>query len=84
MTPSVCKDFAQRFTKAELDEAITAFETDLTNALNVPGKDEGEMLSHLLVAAFLRERMDQGTPINEALREYSQRVRSMIGGKKSG
>jgi hypothetical protein len=82
MNPSVCKDFAQRYTKAELDDAVAAFESDLSNKLNVPGKDEGEMLSNLLVAAFLRQRMDQGTPINEALREYSQRVRSMIGGGK--
>ena len=82
MTPAVVKDFAQRHTKHELDEAVEAFERDLSNPLNVPGKDDGEKLSHLLVASFLRERMDQGTPINDALREYTQRVRSMIAPKK--
>jgi len=84
MNPAVVKELANKYSKFQLDEAIQAFEQTLENPLEVHGQDDGEKLSNLLVAAFVRERMDKGIAINEALREYSTRVRSMIGGPKKG
>ncbi len=62
----------------KIQEAILAFEKDRTNILNVEGADDGEKLSHLLVAEFALKKIAKGMKLNEALREYSQRVRSMI------
>lgn len=78
MILATVKDLANKYTKDQLNEAVDAFEADRKNLLNVEGKDEGEVLSNLLVASFVRTRMDKGMPMQEAIREYSQRVRGMI------
>jgi hypothetical protein len=67
---------------AKLDEAIAAYERDRTNLLGAEGADEGETLSHLLTARFVRERMSQGMDMNAALREYAQRVKSFVSPKR--
>ena len=78
MIVSVVRDLANRYSKSELDSAIEALETKRENTLGVAGKDDGERLSNLLAAAQIRSRMDKGMSLNDALREHSQRVRSMI------
>lgn len=78
MILAVVKDLANKYSREELDNAATAFETDRTNTLSVEGKDEGEILSNLLVASFVKKRMEKGILIQDAIREYSQRVRGMI------
>jgi hypothetical protein len=75
---AVVKDLANKFSKEQLNEAAASFEADRTNLLSVEGKDEGEILSNLLVAAFVRTRMDKGMAMQDAIREYSSRVRGMI------
>jgi len=79
---AVVKELANKFSKDQLNEAVAAFESDRTNTLSVEGKDEGEILSNLLVAAFVRTRMDKGMPMQDAIREYSSRVRGMIAPKR--
>ena len=82
MILAVVKDLANKYSKDELNDAAAAFEADRSNTLQVEGKDEGEILSNLLVAAFVKSRMDKGMPMQEAIREYSSRVRGMIAPKK--
>jgi hypothetical protein len=71
---------------SRIDEAVAAFERDRTNLLGVQGQDDGEIMSHLLVAQFVRVRMDRGNDLNAALREYAQRVKAIFPpvGRKSG
>lgn len=80
MIVSVVKDLVTRHTKAELEQAVAAFETNRQNILNVEGPDDGEKLSNLLAAAEVRSRMDQGMALNDALRDFGGRVRSIFGG----
>jgi hypothetical protein len=82
MILAVVKTLVAQHTKDELDAAATAFETDRSNTLNVEGKDDGEILSNLLVASFVRSRVDKGMPVQDAIREYSSRVRGMISPNK--
>ncbi|MBI3557155.1 MAG: hypothetical protein HY074_12900 [Deltaproteobacteria bacterium] len=78
MILAVVKELVARHSKDELDQAIAKFEADLTNTLNVAGADDGEKLSNLLAAAGIRARVDQGMSVNDAIREHSQRVRSIL------
>lgn len=78
MIVSVVRDLVSKFTKPELDEAISKFESSRENALNVEGHDDGEKLSNLLAASAIRARVDKGMSLNDALREHSARVRSIL------
>jgi hypothetical protein len=63
-----------------IDEAVLAFEKNRTNNLSVEGVNEGEIMSNLLAAQFVRHRMENGMDLNSALREYGQRVKGIMGG----
>ena len=78
MILAVVKELVAKHSKAELDDAIVKFEADLTNHLSVAGADDGEKLSNLLAAAQIKARMDKGMALNDAIREHSQRVRSIL------
>lgn len=84
MLVAVVKDLATRYTVDELKRATEAFEKNRENTLNVDGGDEGEKLSNLLAAIEVRTKMDQGVALNEALRHFSQRVRSVFAKPKNG
>lgn len=47
-------------------------------SIDVEGDDEGEKLTHILAAIYIKERMAQGDDFTTALRSYSQRVRNSI------
>jgi ribosomal protein S3 len=47
-------------------------------SIEVEGKDEGECLTHVLAAIYIKEKMEQGVAFNQALRDFSQRVRNSI------
>jgi hypothetical protein len=76
--PAVVRALVESHDLPALEAAAEAFEASLANPLNVPGDDDGEVLSHLLVAIFVKKKMAKGLPLNEALREYSQKVRKII------
>lgn len=61
-----------------IDEAVDAFERDRRNLLGVRGQDDGEILSNLLAARFVRERLDRGQDLNAALRDLGRRVRAVL------
>lgn len=65
-----------------IDELRKA-EDDLLNErpleIEIGGEDEGEKLTHILAAIFCRHEMQHsGLNLNQAIRLYSQRVRSSI------
>jgi len=78
MKPAVVRKLAQEHELEELESAALKFEENLENVLNVEGEDDGEKLSHLLISIFIKKRMAKGAAMNEALREYSQKVRKVI------
>jgi hypothetical protein len=78
----VIRELASKHTKAELDQAVYAFETEGQNTLEVRGKDEGEILTNLLMAAAVRERMEgAGLSLQDAIREHSRAIQKIIGKK---
>ncbi len=84
MNVPVVRKLALGFTREEIDEAVMAFETDRTNLLKVEGPNDGEVMSNLLAAQFVRHRLDNGMDVNAALREYGQRVKNIFGGGGGG
>ncbi|HVJ65888.1 MAG TPA: hypothetical protein VM901_11575 [Bdellovibrionota bacterium] len=78
MKPAVVRALVEAHELETLERAAETFETSLENTLNVEGGDDGEILSHLLVSIFVKKKMAKGLALNEALREYSQKVRKII------
>ncbi len=78
MKPAVVRSLVETHDLATLEIAAETFESSLKNTLNVAGDDDGEILSHLLVSIFVKKKMAKGLALNEALREYSQKVRKII------
>ncbi|GCD79069.1 DUF6952 family protein [Schleiferia thermophila] len=65
----------------DLDQLIQA-EKDLYDEkqtqIQIEGEDEGEQLTHVLAAIWIKEQIANGMTENEALRAYTQRVRNSI------
>lgn len=78
MMISEIRRLAENHSLEDLQKGADAFESDRLNALNVKGSDEGEVLSNYLGALYVKEQMTQGQSLNEAIRHYSSRVRSIL------
>jgi hypothetical protein len=63
-------------------ETLKAAEDAILNeqapAVEIPGDDEGEQLTHILAAVEILKSMAAGETWTGALRAYSQRVRKSI------
>lgn len=64
-------------------EALRQAEEDLleekTLQIEVGGEDEGEQLTHIFAAIYILEQMqNEGMEFKQALRAYTQKVRSSI------
>ncbi|MBS1637488.1 MAG: hypothetical protein JST26_16350 [Bacteroidetes bacterium] len=77
-TPSI-KALVETYSLAELQEAEVALLEEHTPAITIEGKDEGEQLTHVLAAIYIKTQMEtKGIPFNQGLRDFSQRVRKSI------
>jgi hypothetical protein len=79
MNVPVVRKLVLGFSRAEIDGAVQAFEKDRSNPLGAEGANDGEIMSNLLAAQFVRHRLDNGMDINAAFREYGQRVKGILG-----
>jgi len=61
-----------------LKQAEQALYNEQSPVIEVEGEDEGEKLTHILAAIYIKERMAQGDDFTTALRRYTQRVRNSI------
>lgn len=71
------KDLAQRYTVEELNRFADEFETTGVAPLKTQD-DPGSQMSDYIMGAEVRALMDQGLPLNEAVREFSKRVRGVL------
>lgn len=63
----------------ELRKAEDAIIDSVQEPIEVNGDDEGEKLTHVLAAIWIRNEMDDnGTDFRSALRKYTVRVRNSI------
>jgi hypothetical protein len=74
----IIKKLVETYTLVQLQDAEAAMMEEQKPAIEVDGKDEGECLTHVLASIYIKEKMDQGTAFNQALRDFSQRVRNSI------
>lgn len=72
------KRIATAYSFDQIEKAVTAFEVERQNELEVTGENDGEKMSHLLAASFVRKQIDKGLDLNTAIREYSKRVRAIL------
>lgn len=64
-----------------LEEVSKAEEMILDGQLpeiEIEGEDEGEQLTHAFAAKYILERIKEGVEFKDALREFTQKVRSSI------
>ncbi len=77
MDVKIIKDLAQKYTVDELNKFADEFEA--TGVAPIKTQDDpGDQMSDYLQAAELRVYIDKGLPVNEALREFSKRVRGVL------
>lgn len=74
----VIKKLVESYSLVQLQAAEEAMMEEQKPAIEVEGKDEGECLTHVLAAIYIKEKVEQGTAFNQALRDFSQRVRNSI------
>ena len=60
MKPAVVRALVDAHDLETLQEAATKFEETLENTLQVSGDEDGEILSHLLVAIFVKKKIKYG------------------------
>lgn len=74
----IIKKLVELYSLAQLQSAEEAMLEEQKPAIEVEGKDEGECLTHVLASIYIKEKMEQGVAFNQALRDFSQRVRNSI------
>jgi hypothetical protein len=74
----IIKKLVEQYSLAQLQSAEEAMMEEQKPAIEVDGKDEGGCLTHVLASIYIKEKMEQGTAFNQALRDFSQRVRKSI------
>lgn len=78
MKISEIKRLASSQSRQDIEQAISLFEASRENKLAVVGDDDGEILSNLLAAQFVQKEMQKGVQLQDAIREYSRRVRDIL------
>ncbi len=76
---------------AAIRKAVSEYQTDQLKSaeealmeerkpeISIEGNDEGEQLTHILAAIWIREQMEKnGTDFKTEVRNYSQKVRTSI------
>lgn len=71
------KDLAQKYSVEELNKFADEFELTGTAPIKTQ-EDAGEQMSDYLMAAEMRAYLDKGMSLNDALREFSKRVRGVL------
>lgn len=79
MKLNVIKALAESATLEDLKVAEEALYNEESLPITVEGSDEGEKLTHVLAAIFIKETIAaEGCDLTTALRAYSKRVRESI------
>ena len=71
------KELAQKYSVDELNKFADEFESTGVAPLKTQD-DAGEQMSDYLMAAEMRALLDKGMSVNDALREFSKRVRGVL------
>lgn len=72
------KKAVENFSVEELIAAEAALLEEQPLPIDIEGADDGEKLTHILAALFVKSEMQNGSDMMTAIRAYSQRVRNSI------
>jgi hypothetical protein len=76
--PSI-KKAVEQYSIEALKQAEESILNELQPSIEIEGDDQGEQLTHILAAIWIRGEMEsKGLEFRDALRAYSQRVRKSI------
>jgi hypothetical protein len=79
MKITAIKKLVDQYSLLQLKAAEEAMLEEQLPAIAVEGDDEGEQLTHIMAAQFIKQEMEQkGVDYLTALRTYSGRVRNSI------
>jgi len=79
MNIAMIKGLVESATLEQLHQAEAALLEEQQPAIEIPGVDEGEQLTHVLAAIYVHERIaSDGVDAMTAIREYAKRVRASI------
>lgn len=79
MKIAAIKPLVETHSIEDLRAAEDAILNDTPTAIEVQGADEGEQLTHVLAAIWIKHQMDEtGADFTTTLRSYTQRVRTSI------
>jgi hypothetical protein len=71
------KELAQKYSAEELNKFADEFEATGKAPIKTQ-EDPGAQMSDYLMGAELRTLLDKGMPVNEAVREFSKRIRGVL------
>jgi hypothetical protein len=71
------KELAQKYSVEDLNKFADEFEASGIAPVKTQD-DAGEQMSDYLMAAEMRTLLDKGMSLNDALREFSKRVRGVL------
>lgn len=78
MKAAVVRDLAERHDLSALEQAAEAIAEHEVDELGVEGEDLGEKLTHLMLAARIRRRIDAGEDAKAAFRAEMGGVRDLL------
>jgi hypothetical protein len=75
----VIKKIADQYSIEELKKAEESLMEETPLQIDVDGEDEGEQLTHILAAIWVKEEMEkEGINVGKAVRNYTVKVRNSI------
>jgi hypothetical protein len=75
----VIKKIADQYSIEELKKAEECLLEEAPLEIDVDGEDEGEQLTHILAAIWVKEEMEkEGINVGKAVRNYTVKVRNSI------
>lgn len=72
------KRLAEKHSLKELKMAEQSLYDELPLPFPVDGAEDGERLTHILAAIWIREDMEKGNDLRTSIRRYSEKVRNSI------
>ncbi|PKP54008.1 MAG: hypothetical protein CVT92_01285 [Bacteroidetes bacterium HGW-Bacteroidetes-1] len=79
MKVPVIKKLAETYSLEELQNAENAIYDEQQPSIEVEGEDEGEQLTHIIAAIWIKNDMaENGSELKNSLRNYTQKVRKSI------
>ncbi len=75
----VIKKIVSEYSVEQLKQAEEDLMEEKPLAIEIEGEDEGEQLTHILAAIWVKEEMEkEGVNVGKAIRNYTVKVRNSI------